>query len=427
MQQMGRNVEWAVEKRWEESLVNSITRGSREYWKASGALFSGGFIIFAILYCTQPLLPIFSQQFHVAPAVSSLALSATTGTLAICMLIAAMLSEQLGRKRIMVFSVFTSAVVAVLTAFCPNFMTLLMLRTLQGAVLAGLPSIAMAYVSDEFDPKSLGSAMGLYVSGTTVGGMFGRIATGVITDPFSWRVALVVIGIISLACSIYFWLGLPASAGFQRRPFSIKKTAQSFIQHLKVPSMLCVFGIGFLLMGGFVSLYNYLGYLLMKPPYSLSQTTFGWIFIVYIMGTFSSVWMGKWADRFGRAKVLSISMGIMLFGGLLTLEPSLIVIVIGTAIFTFGFFGSHSVASSLVGKLAKVDKAQASSLYLLFYYAGSSLVGSISGLFWSRYRWHGVISIIGIAILLAFLLEILMTISLSHVRPKNGRHLSKFG
>lgn len=396
--------------------MDTIRKGTGAFWRAGGALFSGGFITFAILYCTQPLLPVFSQQFQVTPTVSSFALSMTTGTLAVCMLIAAVLSERLGRKRIMVLSVFASSIVAIVTALSPNFITLLILRLIQGAVLAGLPSIAMAYVGEEFDPKSLGTAMGLYVSGTTVGGMFGRIVTGMITDFFSWRIALVALGVISLLCSIYFWLGLPAAAHFQVRAFSLRKTAQSFGRHLKSPSMFCVFGIGFLLMGGFVSLYNYIGYFLMKPPYNLSQTAFGWIFIVYIMGTISSILMGKWADRFGRPKVLSIGMIIMLLGGLLTLVPSLIVIVIGTAVFTFGFFGSHSVASSLVGKLAGVDKAEASSLYLLFYYAGSSLVGSLSGLCWSRYHWQGLILMIGMAIVLAFLLELFMVTLLKRAR-----------
>ncbi|WP_326407618.1 MFS transporter [Sporolactobacillus sp. THM19-2] len=386
--------------------IGTIKRGTGAFWRAGGAVFAGSFITFANLYCTQPLLPVFSHQFHVTPTVSSLTLSVSSAVLAVCMLLAAALSERLGRRRIMILSVFVSSLVVILTAFSPNFTTLIILRLAEGVVLAGLPSLAMAYVSEEFEPGSLGVAMGLYVSGTTVGGMFGRIAAGMLTDIFSWRYALAVIGIVSLLCSVYFWLALPASTHFHGHSFSLKETIRSFGHHLKSPVLFSVFGIGFLLMGSFVSLYNYIGYLLTGAPYQLSQTAFGWIFTVYIMGTISSVWMGKLADRFGRTKVLGIGMIIMLTGGLLTLAPSLVVIVIGAAVFTFGFFGSHSVASSLVGRLAKSDRAQASSLYLLFYYAGSSLVGSINGVSWSLYRWHGVILMIGSAILLSMLLEL---------------------
>ncbi len=405
--------------------MNYIEQGTSMFWRASSALFAGGFFTFGILYSTQPLLPIFSQQFHITPTVSSLALSLTTGTLSVFMLIAALLSERWGRKRIMAISLFLSAIIAVLTAFSPDFLTLVILRTLQGIVLAGLPSIAMAYIGEEFHPDSLGTAMGLYVSGTTVGGMFGRIATGMITDFFSWQIALGTIGLIGLLCSIYFWINLPDSVHFQSKPLSVKKTFQSFFQHLQFPSLLCVFGIAFLLMGGFVTLYNYVGYLLTNPPYRLSQTAFGWIFIVYTMGTFSSVLMGKLADQTGRLKILAISMGIMLLGGFLTTGESLFIKIIGIAVFTFGFFGSHSVASSMVGKLAEENKAQASSLYLFFYYAGSSLVGSAGGVFWYGYHWAGVISMIGICILLAFLLEVLIVISLKQHKATTAQNYIK--
>lgn len=388
--------------------MDYVKYGTGAFWRASSALFAGGFFTFAVLYSTQPLLPVFSQQFHITPAVSSLALSLTTGTLSVFLLIAALLSERWGRKRIMGISLFLSAIIAILTAFSPDFLSLIILRTLQGVVLAGLPSIAMAYIGEEIHPDSLGTAMGLYVSGTTVGGMFGRIVTGMITDFFSWQIALGTLGLIGLLCSIYFWTGLPDSVHFQSKSLSPKKTLHSFFQHLHSPSLLGIFGIAFLLMGGFVSMYNYIGYLLTNPPYSLSQTAIGWIFVVYIMGTFSSVWMGKLADQTGRLKILAISMGIMLMGGFLTIAASLSIKIIGIAIFTFGFFGSHSVASGMVGKLATANKAQASSLYLLFYYAGSSLLGSVGGLFWDGYQWAGVLSMIAICIFVAFLLEFLI-------------------
>jgi YNFM family putative membrane transporter len=157
-------------------------------------------------------------------------------------------------------------------------------------------------------------------------------------------------------------------------------------------------------MGGFVALYNYVGYLLVAPPYLLSQAALGSIFVVYLAGTFSSAWMGKLTDGFGHPKILLMGIAIMFVGGFLTLSGSLYVIIIGIAVYTFGFFGSHSVASSWVGQRAIVDKAQASSLYLLFYYAGSSLFGVVGGLFWTPYGWYGVVSMIMALLLLSLLL-----------------------
>ena len=359
---------------------------------------------FAILYSVQPLMPVFSRQFGVTPAVASLSLSLATGTLAVFMLVAAALSESRGRKIIMTLSLFSSAVLALLISFSPDFFVLLGLRALQGMVLAGLPSIAMAYVGEEFHPGSLGLAMGLYVSGTTAGGMVGRIGAGVLADAYSWRVALGAIGALGLLCSLWFLIGLPASAGFTPQPIAKRGLLEGLIRHAKDPGLLCIFGLGFLLMGGFVALYNYVGYLLVGPPYYLSQAALGSIFVVYLAGTFSSAWMGKLAGDFGGPRILLAGIAIMFAGGLLTLSGNLYAIIAGVAVYTFGFFGSHSVASSWVGQRATTDKAQASSLYLLFYYAGSSLFGAVGGLFWNPYGWYGVVSMIMALLLLSLLL-----------------------
>ena len=61
----------------------------------------------------------------------------------------------------------------------------------------------------------------------------------------------------------------------------------------------------------FVTLYNYLGYHLLAPPYHLSQTVVGLIFSVYLVGTFSSAWMGQQATRYGRGRILSISFALI--------------------------------------------------------------------------------------------------------------------
>lgn len=368
-----------------------IERGTSRFRKASAALFAGGFVTFSTLYDTQPLLPVFVEEFHVSPAMASLSLSLSTSTLAIAMIGAALLSERIGRKPLMVFALFASSLLALFTSFSPSFSLLLLLRILQGVVLAGLPAIAMAYVGEEFHPYSLGAAMGLYVSGTSIGGMSGRIITGFMTDLFSWQVAMATIGGLSLLCSIYFFFALPPSLHFQPKSLTWREMLESFIRHLRDRALIGLFLISFALMGSFVTLYNYIGFILMKPPYQLSHSAIGLIFLIYLVGTFSAVWMGRFADRRGRGFALAISLISMLFGALLTQLTPLWVILVGIAIFTFGFFAGHAVASGWVGKIAEKDKAQASSLYLLFYYFGSGLMGSTGGLFLSRFHWQGLI------------------------------------
>jgi YNFM family putative membrane transporter len=383
-----------------------IEKGSDEFKKTNIALFAGGFSTFAILYSTQPLLPYLSKEFHISPATSSLSLSAATIALAASILIVGSLSEAFGRKSIMTFSMFSASILAVLTAFVPNFHFLLMLRILQGFALSGLSAIAMAYLSEEIEQKSLGMAMGVFISGNSLGGMFGRIIIGILTDIFNWRVALCSVGVLSLIASILFVIELPPSRHFQPRTLEIWKLFKSLLSHLKNPKLISLFGIGFLLLGSFVSLYNYIGFQLIAPPYSLNQTLVSFIFILYLMGTFSSTWMGRMADKHGQKKMLLSALFIMFVGISITLSISLILKIVGVALLTFGFFGGHSIASSWVGHLATHDKAQASSLYLFFYYVGSSIGGTAGGTFWTSYGWSGVVGMIMCFIILALILLI---------------------
>jgi YNFM family putative membrane transporter len=383
--------------------VNYIEPAGKSFRKTILALFLGSFVTFADLYSTQPVIPVFAKQFGVSPAMASLTLSFATGTLALCLLLVSFFSENIDRKKIMGTALTLSALLSICVSFIQDDLYILIaIRAIQGAVLAGFPAIAMAYINEEFHPKSLGYVMGIYVSGSSIGGLAGRLIVGVLTDHFSWNIAIGSLGALSLIISLTFWWMLPPSQHAVRAGVSLSRIKTSLINNLRNSRLVLLFGMAFLLMGSFVTVYNFVGIPLMGPPYHLSQTLIGFIFIIYLVGTFSSTWMGKLADQYTRGIVLLTGIAIMLMGALLTLLDPLLLKIMGLALFTFGFFGAHSIASSWVGSLAdKSEKAQASALYLLFYYAGSSIVGASGGLFLMKFGWGGVISAVSILIILA--------------------------
>ncbi|ODA40448.1 MFS transporter [Desulfosporosinus sp. BG] len=399
--------------------MSYMQKGTVAFRKTNVALFFGGFNTFAIMYCTQPLLPEFSREFHISPAVASLSLSLTTIALAVSMLFVGSLSEVKGRKPLMIFSLWAASLLTVVIPFVPNYYSLLFVRVLQGLVLAGLPAVAMAYLSEEIAPANLGIAMGLYISGNSIGGMSGRIFIGMLSDYFNWRIALGSIGILSILASLVFCYLLPESKHFQPRSFDIGELLKSMFNHLRDPGLLCLYGISFFLMGSFVTLFNYIGYQLIAPPYLLSQTTVGWIFVIFIVGTFSSTWLGRLSDIYGRRQVLWVALLVMATGALITLSVPLVLKILGIAIFTFGFFGSHSLASSWVGHRAIHDKAQASALYLFFYYVGSSIGGTVGGIFWLLFGWGGVICMILSFLLLALFLSLRLSSISQDINRKN--------
>lgn len=388
--------------------VTHIKKGTRAFHFTALALFAGAFSTYANLYMTQPVLPMIAETFDISPATASLSLSLTTIALACFMLVVGSLSESWGRKNIMTFSMIAVAILSIAISFAPSFGALLTLRIIQGIVFAGLPAIAMAYLGEEMEPSSLGIAMGLYISGNSIGGLAGRIIMGSVSDIFDWQIAMLAIGVLSLFVAIAFYFLLPKSQHFVPKKLALKPLMHSMILHLKDPSMLLLFGIGFTLMGSFVTLYNYVSFLLTSAPYYLSQTLVGSIFLIYLVGTVSSTWMGNLADRHGRFIIMLLSFSLMVLGAFITLNSHLFFIILGMALFTFGFFGGHSIASSWVSGRATHDIAQASSLYLFFYYVGSSIGGTLGGFFWMHIGWNGVIYLIEFFLVSGTLLTVIL-------------------
>lgn len=388
--------------------TTAIILGSPLYLRANLALFCAGFVTFVTLYDVQPLLPLFVREFNVSPAAGSLPLSLSTATLAIAMLLAGTVSETIGRKPLMSVALVLTALLALLTACTQTFQALLAVRFLQGMILAGVPSVAMAYLGEEMDSSAVNAAVGLYISGNAVGGMCGRIISAILADFIPWRGAIAAVGCLSLLLALLFIVSLPAPAHFTRRPFKFSYLATSLLQHLKDPGMLLLFAIAFLAMGSFITLYNYITFRLLGAPYSLSQSTISMIFLVYFFGSLSSSLMGRLLQRFGRRAVLHTAIAIMLLGALITLAGQIQLIVAGVALFTCGFFAVHTIAAGWVGRRATSARAQASSLYLFFYYLGSSISGTAGGIFWLKWGWHGIILIITILLLLTLLIAELL-------------------
>lgn len=394
-----------------------IVAGTPDFKRINRAMAFGGFSTFALLYCVQPLMPLLARDFDLTPAQSSLVLSLSTGTLAVALLASSVISDRFGRKPIMAASMLSGAVLTLAAGFAQDYAQLLALRALLGLLIAGMPAVAMAYLSEEIDGRSLGLAMGTYIGGSAFGGMLGRVVASFISDFYSWRVALAAMGLAGLYAAFEFWRSLPASRNFRPGARGAGALVAGLRTHLLDAGLPLLFSLAFLLMGAMVSMYNYIGYRLLAPPFSWRQSAVGALSVLYLLGIFSSVWAGRLADRLGRRNVLWMVMSMMFAGLLLTLFDNLWMIVVGMGLFTFGFFASHSVASSWVGRRARAPQALASAIYLFLYYLGSSVVGWISGYLWSHGGWPGVVALLSAVLVVALLLAL----RLRSVPPLNSQ------
>ena len=395
-----------------------ILRGEARFWRVSAALFVGGFATFAPLYCVQPMMPALARAFGLSPAGASLSLSTATAVLAVAMIGAGAISDANGRKRVMAASLFAAAGATCMAAAAPNWPAFLAVRALTGLALAGLPAVAMAYLAEEMDRTAIGLSMGLFIAGNTVGGLSGRLLAPAVAEFYGWRAGMAAIGILSILCAILFGLILPPERRIAARGEAVAMIA-AIRTHLGDPGLRYLYALGFLIMGAFVTTYNYVGFRLGEPPFSLSQTTIGLVFVIYLVGTVVSPVTGELAGRYGRRRVIGLAILLIPVGVATTLPDRLTLIVLGVGLVTAGFFAGHSIASSWVGLRAEKARAQASALYLFFYYLGSSVAGTAGGWAFAAGGWPGVAAFIGALAALALLvaLKLARVPPPAHLRP----------
>lgn len=373
--------------------------GGPGYRRMSFALFLAGVATFALLYSTQALLPLISGEFGVAASSASWTVAAATGGLAVFVLPMSALSERFGRRTVMTASLAVAVTVGLLVPFAPSLATLVVLRAVQGAALAGLPASATAYLAEEVRPKALVTAIGLFVAGNSVGGMSGRIITGWIAQEWGWRVAVGVIGAIAVACAVAFRLLLPAPRHFRAGSLRPRVLARTVRGHLADPLLRRLYAIGALFMTVFGGVYTVIGYRLTQAPFSLPQGIIGSVFLVYLVGTVSASTAGRLVGRLGRRGALYLAGGTTAAGLLLSLVGSLVPVLLGLVLITAGFFAGHAVASSAVSRTATHGRAQAAALYQSAYYVGSSAGSTVGAVAFHATGWAGTVGVGLLAVL----------------------------
>ena len=356
------------------------------------ALLFAGFATFAQLYSVQAVLPGIARSFGVSPADAALSVSAATMGLALAVIPWSAVADRAGRKRTMTWAISAAVSLGLLLPLAPTFPALLALRFLEGAALGGIPAVALVYLNEEVQRLHAAVAAGTYVAGTTVGGLAGRLIAGPVGEWAGWRAGLLVVSLAAALAAVLFVRLAPSPRGF--RPLLRGQSpglGQRILANLRSSPLLALYAQGFLLMGGFVAVYNYLGFRLEAPPFFLPASLASLVFLAYLAGTVSSRVAGGLTVRTGRLPVLLGGIVVSIAGLAVTLADSLPLILLGLLLFTAGFFAAHSIASGWTPRLATVGAAQASSLYNLFYYAGSSVFGWVGGLFFGQFGWTGVV------------------------------------
>ena len=360
-------------------------------------LFLAPAFIFANMYTTQAILPVLSRDFHISAPAAGLTVSLLVLAVAIGSLFYGPLSDRIGRKRVMVGASFLVLIPTLLCAFAPNFAVLVVLRAMQGLLMPGLTSVAIPYVNEEFEGKGRGLAMGIYVCGLTLGGLFARVGSAALTGLYDWRIAMEVFALPTLIAALFMWRFLPETNSGKNietrataRPGAfLRQVARDMLLHLHNRRLVGAFVIGFTLFFGFIGTFTYLPYYLTGPSFRLPTVTLGLVYLLWLTGVFSPV-AGTIAGRIGTRRAIAFSMGLAAIGLLITLVPILPIVIFGLGLLALGMFSTVAAVNLYLGEQATRAKGTAASMYLSLYYFGGSFGAVLPGLALIWAGWPGV-------------------------------------
>jgi predicted MFS family arabinose efflux permease len=379
-------------------------KGSREFRGVMLALFAAGVSTFAQVYAAQGLLPELSRDLFITEAQSALAISSVTLGIAVSVLPWSGVADRYGRLQTMQASLVIATVLGLLVPFSSDFVMLMVLLLLKGIALGGVPAAALTYLKEEVGAGHTALAAGLLVSGNTVGGLVGRIVAGASAGIASWRVAMLVVTVIAAAAVTVLFVTAPHPRGFVpigHRPPQGPGFRQKIWLALRNRQLLVVYAQGFVLMGGLVALYNYVGFRLEAPPLLMPTAATSLVFLAYIPGIWSARWAGPLSGRLGRRAALTWSTVTMPAALALTVIDWLPAIVAGLVFFTAAFCLAHSVASGWAPALTPEAPAQAASIYALTGYLGAATIGWAGGIMFRTFSWLGLVAGVACALSVA--------------------------
>jgi YNFM family putative membrane transporter len=360
------------------------------YQAALFALVVGTIGALSAIYCTQPILPQLSADFQVDAPTAGLTLSLMTAALAVALLIYGPLSDQVGRRPVLIGCCLGMAVPSLGAMLAPTFSWLLLCRLGQGVLAGGISAVALAYIADEFPGERIGLAVGTYTAAMVAAALVGRVGGGLLTAWLSWRVMFGVFGGLAVIGAGLFATLLPPSRRFQRSG-TLRTAYAGGGVHWRNPRMLGIFAVGFALLFSFMGFFTYLSYHLAGPPFRLPLYALTLIYGVYAMGVVGP-FAGNLSTRVGRRPVLVAGLIILTAGLLLTLAASLPVVIAGCVVLALGMFSAQSVANAYVSDQARQARGAASGFYLFCYYAGGTLGIQLTGMLWNAWGWPAVVA-----------------------------------
>lgn len=169
-----------------------------------GPLYAGSFLgNFDRIVITPLLLPI-AHGLHVGVAAATTSLTVYLLMFGLMQPVHGLLSDTVGRVRVMRWALLGLGAADLLAALAPNLGLLIAGRAVAGAAAAALMPVAVAYVGDRVPVQRRQRTVASLLAAGAVGTAGATVAAGVLTHVWSWRGAILLVAVLAPVLAVVF-------------------------------------------------------------------------------------------------------------------------------------------------------------------------------------------------------------------------------
>jgi len=345
------------------------------------------------LYWAQPLLAQIAADFGVATSQGGYLVTATTVGYALGIFFIVPLGDVLHRRKLITALIIVSSAFLLLCAAAPSFEVLAIALALMGITTVS-GQIILPLARDLASAENQGSAVGLIVSGITIGILVARTTSGLVADIFSWRAIYIAAAVIDVVLALIIWRSVPDQPKRERIAYP-KLIADVFMAPFRVktlPRIMIITGFSFGIV--FNMFWTTATFLLSGEPHNLGTFQIGLVSLAGVLGALVGPRIGKLEDRGLGIPAIGASVAVLVVTMVLALfaQSSLVLFVVAAALLSVGLQGVSVLCQSRTLGLVPGQSSRLNTVFVVNNFLFGAVGNLLAVTLWNAAGWPGIVA-----------------------------------
>ena len=334
------------------------------------------------LYITQPMQPLFMEEFGISVTQVTLFTSVVLLSLAVAPIIYGYLLEKFDTRIILFSALGSIGILQCLLCFAQNYTFFLSIRILEALVIPAALTATLTTLT-RAGMQNMQKYVSIYVAATVFGGVLSRVGGGFITSISSWQFTFASLGIATLIVALLAYK-LPHSSQMA----SAKITPKVVLELLQDKRYALLYMGAFLVLFCFQGALNFMPFEIKALNPNITPAQIGFLYLGYIIGIITALLVGRIKRALG-GDLRAIVFGFLVFGiaPLIMLAQNFWWLFFAVFVICIGMFIVHSVLSAFVNSISSEKKGITNGLYLAFYYTGGTFGTTLPSYLYNHFGW----------------------------------------